>query len=217
MQAGRFPEQHHRLPVPVWACAALAVQAAALHLRCQVVDPGYVPLGTAPGLRAKGVDALPPGANGYCSKCLCVQPARCYHCGDCGRCVLLRDHHCPWIDNCVGAGNIASFGAFVLCFDLAVWCQVLDAAFAVRYLWQEVFAKLPWTTTVVLLALLLVGTGLAVAFSVTLTATIVSWARAKTTNEEDREEKACHHPTRILSHLIQVTGLATNDRHQRLV
>lgn len=30
-----------------------------------------------------------------------------------GRCVLKLDHHCPWINNCVGWGNQAHFTAFL--------------------------------------------------------------------------------------------------------
>ncbi|PSN37480.1 Palmitoyltransferase ZDHHC6 [Blattella germanica] len=40
------------------------------------------------------------------------KPVR-YHCGSCGRCVLKMDHHCPWINNCVGHYNHAHFTAFL--------------------------------------------------------------------------------------------------------
>jgi len=37
--------------------------------------------------------------------CHVFKPERCHHCSACGRCVLNMDHHCPWINNCVGFYN----------------------------------------------------------------------------------------------------------------
>ena len=41
----------------------------------------------------------------YCLICCTFKPDRCHHCSKCGRCVLNMDHHCPWINNCVGFYN----------------------------------------------------------------------------------------------------------------
>ncbi len=41
----------------------------------------------------------------YCLMCHVFKPERCHHCSACGRCVLNMDHHCPWINNCVGFYN----------------------------------------------------------------------------------------------------------------
>ena len=35
----------------------------------------------------------------YCERCEAPRPARAFHCAACGRCVLLRDHHCVWWDS----------------------------------------------------------------------------------------------------------------------
>lgn len=41
----------------------------------------------------------------YCDVCQAYVGDRSKHCGDCNRCVELFDHHCKWMNNCVGAKN----------------------------------------------------------------------------------------------------------------
>lgn len=41
----------------------------------------------------------------WCDKCRIVRPPRCHHCSHCQRCVLQFDHHCVWLNNCVGYNN----------------------------------------------------------------------------------------------------------------
>uniref|UniRef100_A0A6I8RKB7 Palmitoyltransferase n=1 Tax=Xenopus tropicalis TaxID=8364 RepID=A0A6I8RKB7_XENTR len=44
-----------------------------------------------------------------CEKCLLIKPDRCHHCHVCNTCVLKYDHHCPWLNNCVGFSNYKTF------------------------------------------------------------------------------------------------------------
>jgi hypothetical protein len=46
-----------------------------------------------------------PGRASLCSKCMAPRPERAHHCFVCDFCVLRMDHHCPWINNCVGFKN----------------------------------------------------------------------------------------------------------------
>ena len=56
----------------------------------------------------------------YCTKCQTVRPPRCHHCSVCDRCVLQFDHHCVWINNCVGYNNHRNF--FLTLFYLMTGC-----------------------------------------------------------------------------------------------
>lgn len=49
-----------------------------------------------------------------CVVCRARKRMRSHHCKECGRCVDRLDHHCPWIDNCVGLENQRSFYCFIL-------------------------------------------------------------------------------------------------------
>ncbi|KAM9348259.1 palmitoyltransferase ZDHHC23-A-like isoform 1-T1 [Symphorus nematophorus] len=44
-----------------------------------------------------------------CPVCKVMRPPRAGHCRTCGSCVLRLDHHCIWINSCVGQANHRSF------------------------------------------------------------------------------------------------------------
>ena len=77
------------------------------HIRAILADPGLVPLGLeVPGNIKDGR---------VCKKCGGGwKPARAHHCSICQRCVFRMDHHCPWINNCVGYASQKLFMLFLL-------------------------------------------------------------------------------------------------------
>jgi len=93
------------------------------HLKAMLSNPGAVPL------NAKPVEASP--LNKQCPRCRCFKPARAHHCSVCGRCVIKMDHHCPWVNNCVGLANQKFFLLFL--FYIWVICAYALVCVSWRY------------------------------------------------------------------------------------
>ncbi|UJR28300.1 hypothetical protein I4U23_009546 [Adineta vaga] len=69
----------------------------------------------------------------FCSACLIQRPIRSKHCKECRRCVAKFDHHCPWIDNCVGEKNLRYFVGFLFFTPLCLALYLYGAYLYYRY------------------------------------------------------------------------------------
>ncbi|CDW75853.1 dhhc zinc finger domain containing protein [Stylonychia lemnae] len=49
-----------------------------------------------------------------CPDCSLIRTQRCRHCNICNKCVERYDHHCPWINNCVGYRNHCYFYIYIV-------------------------------------------------------------------------------------------------------
>ena len=82
------------------------------HLRAAFTNPGQIPIGFKPPYEPKFIEV------DNCKKCRLKdstwKPPRAHHCRECKACVFKMDHHCPWINNCVGHRNMKYFLQFVL-------------------------------------------------------------------------------------------------------
>ena len=82
-----------------------------------------------------------------CRTCKFEKPARSKHCSVCDVCVLKQDHHCIWINQCVGYYNYKYFLAFLLAhaivclygFQVGVLC-LLSISFE-EQLWGAIFTN----------------------------------------------------------------------------
>uniref|UniRef100_A0A6B2L1J4 Palmitoyltransferase n=1 Tax=Arcella intermedia TaxID=1963864 RepID=A0A6B2L1J4_9EUKA len=51
--------------------------------------------------------------NNYCLTCMVKKVPRSKHCVNCDKCVLKFDHHCAWIDSCIGMKNNRYFTSYI--------------------------------------------------------------------------------------------------------
>jgi len=95
------------------------------YLRAMFVGPGHAPQsldGDRTSLLVHDPEVELGRQHRFCKRCNCVKPMRAHHCSICKKCVLKMDHHCPWVNNCVGFKNFRHF--FFVSFLSMGWVRI---------------------------------------------------------------------------------------------
>jgi hypothetical protein len=78
----------------------------------------------ASSLRQPTSNLVPSPSASFCDTCQIVRPPRCRHCSICQRCVLQFDHHCLWVNQCIGYANYRHFVLMLVFLVAGCWYGV---------------------------------------------------------------------------------------------
>ncbi|XP_043237988.1 palmitoyltransferase ZDHHC3-like isoform X1 [Amphibalanus amphitrite] len=139
----------------------LTVLAFSSHARTMLTDPGAVPRGNATKEHMQWITSQEGGVVYKCPKCWSIKPERAHHCSVCQRCIRKMDHHCPWVNNCVGENNQKFFVLFTFYIaSISVHALILAVNQFVSCFhteWKECSIHTPPATVILLLFLIFEG------------------------------------------------------------
>lgn len=119
----------------------LVVLSVLMYFAVSLMDPGFVVSDAAKGCAEETESMIPQSSTPRlrrCGYCLLQQPMRAKHCQTCKRCVRRFDHHCPWIENCVGERNHRWFVVYLVVQLLALlWAlHIALSGISPRVTWE---------------------------------------------------------------------------------
>jgi len=140
---------------------AVTTLAVSSHLRTMLSDPGATQRGNATKEYIQQMGFREGQVIFKCPKCCSIKPERAHHCSICQRCIRKMDHHCPWVNNCVGEGNQKYFVLFTFYIALmsyyALFLAINHFIGCLGSEWQACPAYSPPATIIFLLFLMFEG------------------------------------------------------------
>ena len=102
-----------------------------------LIDPGYVPLKKDfLGLMERLVDEE-LHLDYICINCENLRPENTMHCNYCNKCVQGFDHHCTFVNNCLGYKNHKYFLLFLVFFTLYMAAMIYHALLAIVLIFSK--------------------------------------------------------------------------------